>query len=189
MVDALPALDLPARVRSERSRRGWSLDELARRSGVSRAMISKIERGAASPTAELLAKLAVGFEVTLASLFAPAAAEAAAPLARHAGQPVWRDPSSGYVRRNVSPPGWPVEIVEVEFPAGGRVLFDTYADAGIHQQVWVLDGALELTLAGRTHRLDSGDCLAMRLDQPIAFHNPGERAVRYAVVLTQRREP
>jgi transcriptional regulator with XRE-family HTH domain len=189
MVDDLPALDLPARLRGERARRGWSIEELARRSGVSRAMISKIERGAASPTAELLGRLAVGFEVTLASLFAPAAAEAAAPLARHAEQPVWRDPSSGYVRRNVSPPGWPIEIVEVEFPVGGRVLFDSFADTGIHQQIWVRDGVLELTLDGRRHLLEAGDCLAMRLDQPIAFHNPGERAVRYAVVLTQRRDP
>jgi transcriptional regulator with XRE-family HTH domain len=189
MVDEPSRVDLPARLRSERARRGWSIDELARRSGVSRAMISKIERGAASPTAELLGRLAVGFEVTLASLFAPASAEAAPPLARRDEQPVWRDPSSGYVRRNVSPPGWPVEIVEVEFPAGGRVLFDTYADAGIHQQIWIQDGVLELTLTGRRHLLEAGDCLAMRLDQPLAFHNPGERPVRYAVVLTQRRQP
>jgi len=48
---------LGARIRLERERRGWSLTELAQRSGVSRAMINKVERGDASPTASLLGRL------------------------------------------------------------------------------------------------------------------------------------
>src|SRR4051812_2103502 len=112
---------IAARVRELRAARGASLDALAGKSGVSRSMISLIERAESSPTAVVLDKLATALGVTLASLFdAPAAAGApAGPVARRADQPRWRDPESGYVRRNVSPPGvpQPMQIVEVTFPA------------------------------------------------------------------------
>src|SRR5947209_18270610 len=96
------------RVRELRAARGLSLDALATRSGVSRSMISVIERGESSPTAVVLEKLSVGLGVPLASLFdAPAddAALPAGPVARRVDQPEWRDPASGYLRRNVSPAG------------------------------------------------------------------------------------
>src|SRR5438045_4269253 len=98
------------RVRELRAARGLSLDALSSRSGVSRSMISLIERGESSPTAVVLEKLAAGFGVTLASLFdAPAgpARPAGGPVARREDQPQWRDPASGYLRRNVSPPSVP----------------------------------------------------------------------------------
>src|SRR5207253_5049483 len=94
------------RVRGLRAQRQLSLDGLARASGVSRSMISLIERGESSPTAVVLEKLATGLAVILASLFdAPAAAAEATsgPIARRDEQPQWRDPASGYRRRNVSP--------------------------------------------------------------------------------------
>src|SRR5712664_4789897 len=96
------------RVRELRATRGLSLDALASKSGVSRSMISLIERGESSPTAVVLEKLAAGLGVMLASLFdAPDAAAQApgGPVGRRADQPQWRDPASGYLRRNVSPPG------------------------------------------------------------------------------------
>src|SRR5438552_8624874 len=94
------------RVRELRAAHGLSLDALAGRSGVSRSMISLVERGESSPTAVVLDKLATGLGVTLASLFdAPAGPAPGGPVARRGDQPVWQDPASGYVRRNVSPPG------------------------------------------------------------------------------------
>ena len=94
------------RVRDLRVAQGLSLEALATKSGVSRSMISLVERGESSPTAVVLDKLATGLGVVLASLFdAPAAAEApTGPIARRDEQPEWRDPASGYVRRSVSPP-------------------------------------------------------------------------------------
>ena len=152
-------------------------------------MISLIERGESSPTAVVLEKLAAGLGVTLASLFdAPAAAAQApgGPVARRDDQPQWRDPASGYLRRNVSPPGvpQPMQIVEVHFPPGGRVAFETGArDVRVHQQVWVLEGAIDITLGAERHRLREGDCLAMQLDRPTMFHNPTRKPARYAVVI------
>src|SRR5881275_1926279 len=94
---------IAARVRELRAAHSLSLDTLASKSGVSRSMISLIERGESSPTAVVLEKLAGGLGVTLASLFDAASTAAApaenGPIARRADQPQWRDPASGYIRR------------------------------------------------------------------------------------------
>jgi transcriptional regulator with XRE-family HTH domain len=183
---------IAGRVRELRTGRQLSLHDLAARSGVSRSMISLVERGESSPTAVVLEKLATGLGVMLADLFdAPppaAAAVATDRLARRQDQPEWRDPASGYVRRNVSPAGaaHPMHIVEVRFPAGGRVAFETGArEVRTLQQVWVLDGSIDVTLGDERHRLREGDCLAMELDRPTMFHNPTRRTTRYAVVFAR----
>jgi transcriptional regulator with XRE-family HTH domain len=176
------------RTRELRAIRRLSLDALASKSGVSRSMISLIERGESSPTAVVLERLAAGLGVTLASLFdAPAAATPAhrGPVARRDQQPQWQDPASGYLRRNVSPPGvpQPMQIVEVHFPPGGSVTFENGGcDIRVFQQVWVLEGAIDITLGADWHRLREGDCLAMQLDHPTMFHNPTRKPTRYAVV-------
>jgi transcriptional regulator with XRE-family HTH domain len=180
---------LAARVRELRGARGLSLEALARRSGVSRSMLSLVERGESSPTAVVLEKIATGLGVMLAALFdaAPDGEPAAAgPVSRRADQREWRDPASGYVRRNVSPAGYPqpMQLVEVSFPAGARVAFDNAARSlRVHQQVWILEGTMDVTLGRERHRLRGGDCLAMELDRPILFHNPTRKAARYAVVI------
>jgi len=176
------------RVRELRAERGLSLDALANISGVSRSMISLIERGESSPTAVVLEKLATGLGVVLVSLFdAPAKAKTpGGPVARREDQPLWKDPASGYLRRNVSPSGvvQPMQIVEVQFPPGGRVAFESgVRDTRVYQQVWVLQGAIDITLGSDKHRLHEGDCLAMQLDQPTMFHNPTREPARYAVVI------
>ncbi len=177
------------RVRSLRSSHGLSLDALARKSSVSRSMISLVERGESSPTAAVLEKLASGLGVTLAALFDPADDEEAAasgPVSRRADQLEWRDPASGYVRRNVSPPGvpQPMRIVEVRFPAGKRVGFDNAGrDVRTLQQIWILEGSIDITVGKVRHRLHAGDCLAMQIDGPVVFHNPTRKATRYAVVV------
>src|ERR1700752_1974088 len=191
IMEAATASDLneriAERVRELRAGQGLSLDSLATKSGVSRSMISLIERGESSPTAVVLEKLAAGLGVMLASLFdAPAAPQPSGPVARREEQPQWGDPASGYVRRNVSPPGvpQPMQIVEVQFPAGARVAFETGArDTRVHQQVWVLEGAIDVTVGEERHRLREGDCLAMQLDRPTMFHNPTRKPTRYAVVI------
>src|SRR5256714_4015862 len=97
-----PTEPLAARIALEREARGWSLADLAARSGVSKAMISKVERGEASPTATLLGRLSGAFGLTLSTLLARAES-AGGRLMRAADQPQWQDPASGYVRRQVSP--------------------------------------------------------------------------------------
>src|SRR5258708_4102417 len=164
------------RVRALRTELGMSLDALGAKCDVSRSMLSLIERGESSPTAVVLEKIATGLNIPFAALFeSPTLDE---PIARRDEQPIWTDPQSGYVRRTVSPSGSgsPIQIVEVSFPPRAHVAYETGArDPVIHQQVWVLDGAIEVTWGDETHELGEGDCLAMRLDRPIAFHNPTRR--------------
>ncbi|MFZ5891050.1 MAG: helix-turn-helix domain-containing protein [Myxococcota bacterium] len=182
------------RVRQLRAERGYSLEALAKRSGVSRSMLSVIERGESSPTATVLDKLASGFGITLAALFEAVAQEETAPrgpLLRREQQSTWRDPASGYVRRNVSPPSAAgeaaLQIVEVRFPAGARVAFENgVRDVRVHQQVWILEGNMDVTVGSERYRLETGDCLAMQLDEPTMFHNPTRKAARYAVVLASQ---
>lgn len=178
------------RLHELRTAAGLSLDALAHKSGVSRSNISLIERGQSSPTAVVLDKLSSALGVSVASMFEAVPAPAApSPLARVADQPVWSDPASGYIRRNVSPPGAsPLQLVDVIFPPGQRVAFETSErDADIHQLVWMIDGDMQITHGDQLWQLAPGDCLAVRLNAPIRFHNPGSRPARYLVALTGAR--
>lgn len=175
------------RVKALRDAQGWSLDALAERSNVSRSAISLIERGQSSPTASVLDKLSAALNVTLASLFEQPPSEAAepSPMSRAGEQVVWIDPASGYVRRNLSSAApSPMQLVEVSFPAGQRVTYETGArETEVHQQVWIIEGTMEMTIGDDRWRLETGDCLTMRLDAPITFRNPTRKPARYLVAL------
>jgi transcriptional regulator with XRE-family HTH domain len=177
------------RVRELRATQGLTLEQLSARAGVSRSMISVVERGESSATAALLDKLAAGLGVTLNALIEAApGVEPPSPLARHAAQPEWQDPDSGYVRRALSPPGFdsPLQLVEVSFPSGAQVSYEVGAQrAGLHQQIWVMEGSITVTVGRAQHQLMQGDCLAFPLDQPTAFSNPSHRRARYLVALAR----
>ena len=180
---------IASRVRELRTQRGMTLDQLAAKCEVSRSMLSLVERGESSPTAVVLEKIATGLGVALAGLFDDAGAPAS-PLSRRADRTTWRDPQSGYLRRNISPANYPApaQIVEVILPAGARVAYESGArDVGLHQQLWIQEGAIEVTVGNVTHRLTKDDCLAMQLDEPIAFRNRTRKAARYIVVLAAER--
>jgi len=180
---------IAGRVRALRAGLAMTLDALAAKSGVSRSMISLVERGESSPTAVVLERIATGLGVALATLFDDPGAHPD-PLSRPCDRTPWRDPQSGYVRCNISPASFPspIRIVEVVLPAGASVAYETGArDADIHQQVWVQEGSIELALGAAAHRLSEGDCLAMRLDEPTTFRNRARRPARYVVVVSTGR--
>ncbi len=173
------------RVRHRRTELAMSLDALAAQSGVSRSMLSLVERGESSPTAVVLDRIATGLGLPLAALF-ESTGRPAKPVSRGADRTSWRDPGTGYLRRAISPPGFPssFQIVEVELPPGARVAYETGTRAAeIDQQIWVQEGSLELTQGASVHRLAADDCLAMRLDAPTTFHNRTRKPVRYIVVV------
>ncbi|WP_445147803.1 helix-turn-helix domain-containing protein [Baekduia sp. Peel2402] len=178
-------------LRAEREGRGWSIAQLAERSGVSKAMISKVERGEASPTAALLGRLSGALGRTLSELLASAesgdAATSAPRLLRRADQPTWQDPDSRYRRRAVSPSGSAVQVVEVELPRGESVSYPADSYTFIEQQIWVLGGTLTFTEGAIEHALQEGDCLRLAdQPQPCTFANRGRATARYAVVISRR---
>lgn len=180
---------IAGRVRGLRTDLGMTLDALAARSDVSRSMISLIERGESSPTAVVLEKIASGLGVSLATLFEDSNAPAN-PVSRRADRTPWRDPQSGYVRRNISPASFPspIQIVEIMLPAGASVAYETGArDVSLHQQIWVQEGSVEVRVGRVTHRLSEDDCLAMQLNEPTAFRNRTRKPARYIVIVATER--
>jgi transcriptional regulator with XRE-family HTH domain len=187
-MSSLPDINarIAGRVRDLRDAAGVSLETLAANCGVSRSMLSLVERGETSPTAVVLAKIAKGLGVTLASLFDDTAA-APSPLSSARDRVRWKDPQSGYTRRNISPANYPsrIQIVEIEFPAGARVAYENGGPmAAFSQQIWVQEGTLEVTVGSVTHALAKDDCFAMQLDAPVTFHNRTRKRARYLVVVS-----
>jgi transcriptional regulator with XRE-family HTH domain len=180
---------IASRVRALRTDLGMTLDVLAAKCDVSRSMISLVERGESSPTAVVLEKIAAGLGVPLATLFDDSSAPAN-PVSRREDRMPWRDPQSGYVRRNISPANFPspIHIVEIVLPAGARVAYETgMRDVSIHQQIWVQEGSIEVTLGSVTYRLSEDDCLAMQLNEPTTFRNRTRKLARYIVIVATER--
>ncbi|MDR0357882.1 MAG: XRE family transcriptional regulator [bacterium] len=174
-------------LRLEREARGWSLADVAERSGVSKATVSKVEREETSPTAVVLVRLAGAFDLTLAGLLVKAEGELDR-LSRAADQPVWRDPDSGYVRRQVfSRPDHPVEVVQVEMPAGQQVVLPASSYAHIRQAVWVQSGELVVVEDGERRVLAAGDCLGYGPPCEVKMANETAEPCTYVVVLARGR--
>lgn len=148
-------------------------------------MLSAIERGSASPTAPILVRIAAAFELTLSSLIARAELQGG-NVARRKDQPQWRDPGTGYLRRHLSPQtDMPLEMVQVELPAGARVSLPASSYAFIRQQIWLMEGRLDFTEGDVLHELEPGDCLALGAPADCIFHAPGPEPARYLTVLVR----
>jgi transcriptional regulator with XRE-family HTH domain len=165
--------------------RDWSLADLAARSGVSKATISKIERGGVSPTAVVLVRLANAFDLTFAGLLLRAEGEGQR-LSRAAEQKVWRDPATGYLRRQIfARPDHPLEIAQIELPAGQSVALPASSYAHIRQAIWVQAGDLIVTEGEERHALATGDCLGFGAPSEVTLANEGAAPCRYVVALAR----
>jgi transcriptional regulator with XRE-family HTH domain len=175
---------LAGRLAELRGQRGWSLEELARHTGVSRSTLSRLERAEISPTAALLGKLCAAYERTMSRLLAEVESEPP-QLVRADRQAVWRDDTSGFTRRSVSPPhsGLRGEVVEGVLRPGADISYDEPPVPGLEQHIWVLEGVLEITAGGAAYQLEAGDCLRFRLWHASRFRCPGPGPVRYALMI------
>ncbi len=178
---------IASRIKLERDARGWSLAELAEKAGVSKATISKIERAEVSPTAVILVRLSAAFDLTLAGLLLRAEeGDSAGRISRAADQPVWRDPATGYVRRQVlSRPDHPLELVQVELPARQQVMLPAASYAHIRQAVWIHSGELIIIEGGVRNVLCAGDCLPFGAPADVTFANESDLSCHYSVILAR----
>lgn len=167
-----------------RSERGWTLETLADRTGISRASLSRLERCELSPTATMLSTLCGQYGWTLSRLMAEA--ENGPPsLVRAKEQVTWKDPGTGYVRRVVSPPHPHLkgELVEVSLPAGASISYDSSPVPGLEHHLWMLEGVLVLGIEGTSLRLEKGDCARYVLTGASRFECRGKHPARYLVAL------
>lgn len=171
-------------LRMLRTERGWSLDDLASRSGVSRATLSRMENAEVSPTAAALGKLCAVHGITLSRLMHLAEAEFA-PLVPRSSQAVWRDRSVGFERRSVSPPSAALaaELIECSIEAGMRIEYQASPRPGLEHHLLLREGALAVTIEGIEHKLQAGDCLRYRLFGETVFETGPDEGARYLLVL------
>jgi transcriptional regulator with XRE-family HTH domain len=177
---------IAARLSQLRTEHEWSLEDVAERTHISRATLSRIERTELSPTAAILGALCALYGWTLSRLMVDA--ETPPPNFIPAGEQAhWTDPESGYRRRAVSPPspGLRGEMVEVHIPAGATVSFETSPIAGLEHHLWMLEGAVTIDVDGSNVSLRTGDCLRYVLNGPSQFHNAGKRAARYVIAMVR----
>jgi transcriptional regulator with XRE-family HTH domain len=172
------------RLKSLRGERGWSLDDLAGRTNVSRATLSRLENAEVSPTASVLGKLCAAYGMTLSRLMRMVE-DSFAPLVPRNAQPVWTDPETGFRRRSVSPPTQSLagEALECEIGPATRIAYDAPPREGLEHHLILIDGALEVTVGGRTHALKPGDCLRYQLFGPSAFATPQDSPARYILFM------
>jgi transcriptional regulator with XRE-family HTH domain len=175
---------IAAHLKQRRLANGLSLADLAERSGVSRAMISKVERCAASPTAVLLGRLCNGLGVTLSSLIANAE-QSSSPLVKAKDQATWQDPVTGLTRTMISPdladPA--VEIVRIDLPPDASVSYDPQRYLRYEQHIVPIKGRLHLTVGDKEFQLGPWDCLLMPTNLSLRFHNRGQVSCRYLVIV------
>jgi len=176
---------IAAGIKQRREALSLKVNDLALRSSVSRAMISKIERVEASPTAALLGRLCNALGITLSSLIASAENAPSLPLLRSKQQPTWRDPETGLRRTMVSPinTGSRVEIVQLELPPNTAVAYERQQVAQYEQHILVLDGTLTLSTESRDIELEAGDCLYRHVGPEHRFANNARRLCRYLIVI------
>lgn len=174
---------LGSRIRTLRSAQGLSLDEAAQRCGVSRSMLSAVERGEKTPSVLVVHRIAVGLGSNITRLLGE---EQAAPVIvlRRAAQDVARDPS-GWERRNLAPaqPGVAFEFMRTTIPASVNAGEFPPHPPGSREYVAVEQGRLRLTVAGTTYLLETGDSIAYHGDCWHAFANPGSSDCVYYLAL------
>lgn len=177
---------LSARIKSERITRGWSLTDLTERSGVSRAMINKIERGQSSPTASLLGKLSGAFGLSLSTLLARAENTEPASLTRAKDQAKWIDPETGYIRTQIiskTDKNLPLDIIKVELPAGQSVAYSAASFTHLCQTIWVYEGKLIFSDGDIEHKLAAGDVLELGSPKDREFKNQTDTTCCYVVTV------
>ncbi len=174
---------IAANLKGRRETLGLSLGQLAGRSGVSKAMIAKIESGASSPTASLLGRLCAGLGVTLSTLM-NSVESAELTLFRAGSQPTWHDSDTGLLRTLVASasPTSPTEIARLQLPPGTTVAYDVIPRTPVRQHIYLLAGVLCFTIGGETTVLRPGDCLFATIDRPTRFEVPGPDAAEYLVI-------
>lgn len=175
---------IAGRLKALRQERGWSLDELAGRAGVSRATLSRLENADVSATASVLGKLCAAYGLTMSRLMLMVEDDFV-PLVPESAQALWIDDSAGFRRRSVSPPAQQLagEVLACELGAGASITYERSPRPGLEHHLLMLEGELAITVDGHAYSLHPGDCLRYQLFGASAFATPPHSGARYLLFI------
>lgn len=171
-------------IRATREIQQITLSDLAKRAGVSKSVVSRIEAGLTSPTAVMLAKLAEGMTVSLSTLLR---GENGPPvhIQLASEQPIYTDPKTGLIRRTLSPvsPDATVEIVHNSLPTRKSTgKFPAHA-IGTQEHIVVHAGKIEVAVGKRVFALDAGDAAQFAADSEHSVRNAGTKKAEWLLVI------
>jgi transcriptional regulator with XRE-family HTH domain len=187
VVEEVASGRLGRRVRALRRERGLTLEGLARSSGVSRAMISKLERGEKNPTLVVAAKVAEGLGVSLSQVVGVEERREVV-VVRRERRMVMRDPQTGFERQLLSPSfgGRGIEFIRNVVPIGSTSGEFPPHRRGVSEHVVVERGRLRVLLGSDDYFLEGGDALYFEADVAHRFDNAGEGECSYYLVIDSK---
>lgn len=176
---------LGLRVRELRRAKGMTLNGLAETSGVSRAMISKVERGEKNPTLVVAAGISEGLGVTLSQLVGVEERREVVVVPRERRM-VMRDPETGFERQLLSPTfgNRDVEFIRNVIPEGSTSGEFPAHKKGVKEYLVVERGRLSAVLGGEKYVLEEGDALYFEADVNHRFDSLGDGECSYYLVIS-----
>ena len=165
-----------------RARQGWTLDQLAAESGVSRAALSRLENAEVSPSADVLDRLARAYGMTVSRLLALTEDSFPAHVDKD-DQPIWKDEATGYTRRTVSPQAQSLgaELLECKLPPNNSVEHVSPLRAGQEHHIWMVSGYMRVTHEDRAYDLGPGDALRLMLANPATLTTAKGQGARFLI--------
>ena len=176
---------LARNLRRLRAARGLTLDELAKRAGVSRGMLIQIEQRRVNPTLATLVRLAQALDVGLAELVELGRQRRVRVVARDDVVELWSSPGGGSGRLLVGSDQLDrIEFWDWRLEPGDVHQAEAHAP-GTAEIIHVLDGDLVLEVDGESHVASTGESIVFSADADHSYGNTGERAVRiFMIVIT-----
>jgi transcriptional regulator with XRE-family HTH domain len=172
-----------ARVRSLRTARGWSLDELAGRSGVSKGMVVQIEAARTNPSIGTLCRLADAFGVTMVRLIEPSTERSVRVSDVSTAPALWRGERGGAGRllAGLSDASF-VELWDWRMEPGDEHRSPDHSP-GAREILHVLTGTLTATVDGATYEVRAGQTIEFLADRPHSYQNAGPEPCQVAMVV------
>ena len=181
---------LGSRIKALRAQSGITLEQLASQSGVSRAMLSKVERGEKSPTLSIVARIAAGFRITLSELLGAETDASDVAVIRSAERLSFKDPETGFERWVLSPQHLDngVEVVLHRIPPGRSSGVLPPYSVPTEKYVMVQEGQLTVYVDNKPHVLKAGDSMYFEVKAPYRLVNDdGHTACAYYMVIVRKR--
>ncbi len=182
-------MDLGSNIRTWRQRQGLTLEELAERTGVSRAMLSDIERGVKNPTIRVVVQIAEGFGCTVSQLLGEQAQKTETVIVtRHDERQILVDPHTGAQRHLLSPAFLQrgIEVIWYVIPPQQTGSFPPH-QPGVVEHITVVQGRLNCQLGDWQGTLASGDSVFFQANVPHDLHNPGPEPCYFFLLIDSGR--